>query len=74
MRLQVDPIEIKYPEDDWMTKYDGKTVGKYLNWFYKQNMFKMDELIEVKPGQIVMPPPQPNLEGFLMWVAKGVDQ
>ena len=56
---------------DWQTYYDPKLVGKYMiehDRWVAQN-YNFGELLEFKPGMMIIPPPTPSLEGFLKWCA-----
>lgn len=52
---------------DWKTMYPPERVGEYLNWLRKD--WNPGEVIELKPGMMIVPPPEATLEGFLMWYA-----
>ena len=52
---------------DWETHYPPELVGQYLNSLWEG--FDYDEVIEMKPGMVIMTP-QPTLQGFLLWCAQ----
>jgi hypothetical protein len=53
---------------DWKLSYSAELVGEYLANFYgTARGFQKDELIKMKPGMMIIPPPEPSLNDFLMW-------
>ena len=65
------PIEINIPNREWQTYYPPEKVGAYLNSL-RLNL-DPNQIIELKLGQMIIPPPEPSLEGFLRWCAGGSD-